>query len=78
MEPDRVVIGDDGSTYGCVLMKDFLSALAGMVRRNETGFENHRRMYSWGWKARRMRRFEGECAVSAYSEDVVRRDGCGC
>ncbi|KAG6432463.1 hypothetical protein SASPL_104039 [Salvia splendens] len=45
VEPDRVVIGDDGSTYDCVQMKDFLSALAGVVRRNETGFENHSRMY---------------------------------
>lgn len=45
VEPDRVVIGGDGSTYDCVRMKDFLSALAGMVRRNETAFENHCRMY---------------------------------
>ncbi|XP_047983646.1 pyruvate decarboxylase 1-like [Salvia hispanica] len=45
VEPDRVVIGDDGTTFDCVRMKDFLSALTGMVRHNATGYENYSRMY---------------------------------
>ena len=40
-----MVIGDDGTTFDCVRMKDFLSALTGMVRHNATGYENYSRMY---------------------------------
>ncbi|KAL1543578.1 Pyruvate decarboxylase 2, variant 2 [Salvia divinorum] len=53
VEPERVVIGDDGTAYDCVRMKDFLSALAAMVRRNETGYENHSRMYVGDGRPRR-------------------------
>ncbi|XP_051130496.1 pyruvate decarboxylase 1-like [Andrographis paniculata] len=44
VQPDRVVIGN-GPAFGCVLMRDFLTALAGRLDRNTTAFENYRRIY---------------------------------
>ncbi|KAL4557901.1 hypothetical protein LXL04_036095 [Taraxacum kok-saghyz] len=41
---DRVVIGN-GPTFGCILMKDFLRALAKRVKKNTTAYENYRRIY---------------------------------
>ncbi|KAM3231773.1 pyruvate decarboxylase 2-like [Capsicum chacoense] len=42
--PDRVVIGN-GPAFGCVFMKDFLSELAKKVKKNETAYENYRRIF---------------------------------
>lgn len=39
VQPDRVVIGN-GPTFGCILMKDFLIALAKRVTRNTTAYDN--------------------------------------
>eukprot|EP01018_Ginkgo_biloba_P000836 Gb_33736 [translate_table: standard] len=44
VEPDRVTVAN-GPAFGCVLMKDFLEALAKKVRRNTTAFENYQRIY---------------------------------
>ncbi|KAL1819135.1 hypothetical protein ACET3Z_014004 [Daucus carota] len=44
LQPDRVVIAN-GPTFGCVLMKDFLQALAKRIKHNTTAFENHYRIY---------------------------------
>ncbi|XP_055831110.1 pyruvate decarboxylase 2 [Solanum dulcamara] len=44
VHPDRVVIGN-GPAFGCVLMKDFLSELAKKVKKNETAYENYRRIF---------------------------------
>lgn len=44
VQPERVTIGN-GSSFGCVLMKDFLLALAKKVKRNTTSFDNYLRMY---------------------------------
>ncbi|XP_057801204.1 pyruvate decarboxylase 1-like [Salvia miltiorrhiza] len=44
VHPDRVVIGN-GPTFGCVLMKDFLTALAKRVTHNKTAYENYHRIY---------------------------------
>jgi pyruvate decarboxylase len=44
LEPDRVKIGN-GPSFGCVLMKDFLEALAKKVKKNTTSFDNYSRMY---------------------------------
>ena len=39
-----MVIGN-GSSFGCVLMKDFLEALAKKVKPNPTSLEAYNRMY---------------------------------
>ncbi|KAL8129409.1 hypothetical protein V2J09_018564 [Rumex salicifolius] len=44
VQPDRVVIGN-GPTFGCVLMKDFLEALAKRIKNNPTAFENYERIF---------------------------------
>uniref|UniRef100_A0A5B7A7R1 pyruvate decarboxylase n=1 Tax=Davidia involucrata TaxID=16924 RepID=A0A5B7A7R1_DAVIN len=44
VQPNRVVIAN-GSAFGCVLMKDFLEALAKRLKRNTTAFENYHRIY---------------------------------
>eukprot|EP01018_Ginkgo_biloba_P000833 Gb_33733 [translate_table: standard] len=44
VQPDRVTVAN-GPAFGCVLMKDFLEALAKKVRRNTTVFENYQRIY---------------------------------
>jgi pyruvate decarboxylase len=44
VQPERVTVGN-GSSFGCVLMKDFLLALAKRVKRNTTSFDNYLRMY---------------------------------
>ncbi|KAK9290550.1 hypothetical protein L1049_008720 [Liquidambar formosana] len=44
VQPDRVVIGN-GPAFGCVLMKDFLTALAKRLEHNPTAFENYHRIY---------------------------------
>nr|CAB3459057.1 unnamed protein product [Digitaria exilis] len=44
VQPDRVTVGD-GPTFGCVMMRDFLSELARRVRRNTTAYDNYRRIF---------------------------------
>ncbi|KAK3128112.1 hypothetical protein QOZ80_7AG0582750 [Eleusine coracana subsp. coracana] len=46
VQPDRVTVGN-GPTFGCVMMKDFLAALAGRLRNNTntTAYENYRRIF---------------------------------
>ncbi|KAJ8898980.1 hypothetical protein K2173_008482 [Erythroxylum novogranatense] len=44
VKPDRVVIAN-GPSFGCVLMKDFLQALAKRVNRNPTSYENYSRIF---------------------------------
>ncbi|CAM0151610.1 unnamed protein product [Urochloa decumbens] len=44
VQPDRVTVGN-GPTFGCIMMADFLSALAARVRRNTTAYDNYRRIF---------------------------------
>ncbi|CAN6715537.1 unnamed protein product [Malus baccata var. baccata] len=44
VQPDRVTIAN-GPSFGCVLMKDFLRALAKKLRHNNTAHENYRRIF---------------------------------
>ncbi|WRX23528.1 Thiamine pyrophosphate enzyme [Theobroma cacao] len=44
VQPDRVVIAN-GPAFGCVLMKDFLRALAKRVKHNNTAYENYHRIF---------------------------------
>ncbi|GFZ02117.1 thiamine pyrophosphate dependent pyruvate decarboxylase family protein [Actinidia rufa] len=44
VQPNRVVIGN-GPAFGCVLMSDFLRALAKRIKRNTTSYDNYRRIY---------------------------------
>lgn len=44
VQPERVVISN-GPAFGCVLMKDFLLELAKRVKKNETAYENYKRIY---------------------------------
>ncbi|EPS58298.1 pyruvate decarboxylase, partial [Genlisea aurea] len=44
VQPDRVTVGN-GPAYGCILMKDFLSALSKRIHRNTTAYENYSRIY---------------------------------
>ncbi|KAL6657253.1 hypothetical protein ACP70R_005033 [Stipagrostis hirtigluma subsp. patula] len=44
VQPDRVTVGN-GPTFGCIMMRDFLAALAARVRRNTTAYENYRRIF---------------------------------
>lgn len=44
VQPNRVAIAN-GPEFGCILMKDFLQALAKRLNMNTTAHENHRRIY---------------------------------
>ncbi|KAF7148006.1 hypothetical protein RHSIM_Rhsim03G0041200 [Rhododendron simsii] len=44
VQPDRVVIAN-GPVFGCVMMKDFLIALAKRRKRNTTAYENYSRIF---------------------------------
>uniref|UniRef100_A0A7N0TGP5 pyruvate decarboxylase n=1 Tax=Kalanchoe fedtschenkoi TaxID=63787 RepID=A0A7N0TGP5_KALFE len=44
VQPERVVIAN-GPAFGCVLMKEFLQALAKRVTKNETAYENYKRIF---------------------------------
>ncbi|KAG6516003.1 hypothetical protein ZIOFF_026450 [Zingiber officinale] len=44
IQPERVVVGN-GPAFGCILMKDFLQALAKRLIKNTTAYENYRRIY---------------------------------
>jgi pyruvate decarboxylase len=44
VQPDRVIVAN-GPAFGCVLMKDFLRALAKRLNRNTTAYENYSRIY---------------------------------
>nr|CAD1841907.1 unnamed protein product [Ananas comosus var. bracteatus] len=44
VQPERVVVGN-GPAFGCILMKDFLQALAKRLKKNTTAFENYRRIF---------------------------------
>ncbi|XP_015874585.2 pyruvate decarboxylase 2 [Ziziphus jujuba] len=44
VNPDRVVVAN-GPAFGCILMKDFLQALAKRIDRNTTSYENYHRIY---------------------------------
>ena len=44
VQPERVVIAN-GPAFGCVLMKDFLPALAKKLNNNTTAYENYRRIH---------------------------------
>ncbi|KAL6646914.1 hypothetical protein ACP70R_015608 [Stipagrostis hirtigluma subsp. patula] len=44
VQPDRVAVGD-GPAFGCVLMAEFLRALAKRLRRNATAYDNYRRVF---------------------------------
>ncbi|KAB2632713.1 pyruvate decarboxylase 2 [Pyrus ussuriensis x Pyrus communis] len=44
VQPDRVTMAN-GPSFGCVLMKDFLRALAKKLRHNNTAHENYRRIF---------------------------------
>ncbi|CAM0907474.1 unnamed protein product [Alopecurus aequalis] len=44
VQPDRVTVGN-GPAFGCVMMKDFLSALAKRVTKNTTAYENYKRIF---------------------------------
>lgn len=44
VQPDRVVVAN-GPAFGCVLMKDFLQALAKRLNKNNTAYENYARIH---------------------------------
>ncbi|CAL0304419.1 unnamed protein product [Lupinus luteus] len=44
VEPNRVAIGN-GPAFGCVLMKDFLKALAKRLKHNNASYENYHRIF---------------------------------
>ncbi|KAJ0882949.1 putative pyruvate decarboxylase [Helianthus annuus] len=44
VHPDRVVVGN-GPAFGCILMKDFLQALAIRIKKNTTAYENYHRIF---------------------------------
>uniref|UniRef100_A0A0D6QR85 pyruvate decarboxylase n=1 Tax=Araucaria cunninghamii TaxID=56994 RepID=A0A0D6QR85_ARACU len=44
VQPNRVTIGN-GPTFGCLLMKDFLEALAKKLKHNKTSVENYQRIF---------------------------------
>lgn len=44
VQPDHVIVAN-GPAFGCVLMKDFLRALAKRLNRNTTAYENYSRIY---------------------------------
>lgn len=44
VQPDRIVVAN-GPAFGCILMKDFLRALAKRLKHNSTAHENYRRIF---------------------------------
>ncbi|CAD5181533.1 unnamed protein product [Musa acuminata subsp. malaccensis] len=44
VQPERVVVAN-GPAFGCILMKDFLQALAKRLKMNTTACENYRRIF---------------------------------
>ncbi|KAJ6810773.1 putative pyruvate decarboxylase 2 [Iris pallida] len=44
VQPDRVVVGN-GPAFGCIMMKDFLRALARRLKKNTTAYENYLRIF---------------------------------
>lgn len=44
VQPERVTIAN-GPAFGCILMKDFLRALAKRLKRNTTAYENYHRIF---------------------------------
>ncbi|WOL04617.1 pyruvate decarboxylase 1-like [Canna indica] len=44
VQPDRVVVAN-GPAFGCILMKDFLQALAKRLKKNTTAYENYSRIF---------------------------------
>ncbi|KAI3732747.1 hypothetical protein L1987_63955 [Smallanthus sonchifolius] len=44
VQPDRVVVAN-GPAFGCVLMKDFLEALAKVITKNTAAYENYHRIF---------------------------------
>ncbi|XP_020578263.1 pyruvate decarboxylase 2-like [Phalaenopsis equestris] len=44
VQPDRVVVAN-GPAFGCILMKDFLHALAKRLKKNTTAYENYSRIF---------------------------------
>lgn len=44
VQPDRVVVAN-GPAFGCILMKDFLRALAKRLNCNTTAYENYSRIF---------------------------------
>ena len=44
VQPNRVIVAN-GPTFECVLMKNFLEALAKKVKHNPTSLENYRRIF---------------------------------
>ncbi|XP_077239327.1 pyruvate decarboxylase 2-like [Tasmannia lanceolata] len=44
VQPNRVVVAN-GPAFGCVLMDDFLKALAKRIKPNSTAYENYRRIF---------------------------------
>ncbi|KAJ6299883.1 hypothetical protein OIU76_020810 [Salix suchowensis] len=44
VQPDRVVIAN-GPAFGCILMKDFLRALAKRLKCNTTAYDNYHRIF---------------------------------
>ncbi|XP_047180436.1 pyruvate decarboxylase 2-like isoform X1 [Vigna umbellata] len=44
VQPDRVVISN-GPAFGCILMKDFLTALGKRLQHNNTAYENYARIF---------------------------------
>ncbi|CAL9069921.1 unnamed protein product [Musa banksii] len=44
VQPERVVVAN-GPAFGCILMKDFLRALAKRLKKNTTAYENYHRIF---------------------------------
>uniref|UniRef100_A0A0E0L3M9 pyruvate decarboxylase n=1 Tax=Oryza punctata TaxID=4537 RepID=A0A0E0L3M9_ORYPU len=44
VQPDRVVVGN-GPAFGCIIMTEFLDALAKRLDRNTTAYDNYRRIF---------------------------------
>ncbi|KAF7054258.1 hypothetical protein CFC21_061963 [Triticum aestivum] len=44
VQPERVIVGN-GPAFGCVMMKEYLSALAKRVQKNNTAYENYKRIF---------------------------------
>ncbi|AES79534.1 pyruvate decarboxylase [Medicago truncatula] len=44
VQPDRVVVAN-GPAFGCILMKDFLKALAKRLKHNNAAYENYHRIF---------------------------------
>ncbi|XP_078159531.1 pyruvate decarboxylase 2-like [Carex rostrata] len=44
VQPEQVIVAN-GPAFGCILMKDFLHALAKRITKNTTAFENYKRIF---------------------------------